>query len=286
MSDLWSFKLEIALATALISVSSLMYSISINDIYKSEMLVERVSDGAESIPTQFGTLAAITGVSLPGSFSKDKSTYALEILKTRDFFEKLIQDESFLIELAAVNDFNKNTTQLSYDKDFYNKETKKLNPNFYSNTSFLKLHNLFLNSITIKEEETGSLRISVEHISPIISKEWLDLIFQKLNETVKKIKTKEAEESLNYLNNQLALATESELKKVIADLIEKQIQTLMISDISNDFVFSIIDSPRIPEKKYSPHRSRIVILTTLLGFLLSCSIRLIYFSVYINPKIK
>jgi len=263
-----------------------MYSISINDIYKSEMLVERVSDSAESIPTQFGTLAAITGVSLPGSFSKDKSTYALEILKTRDFFEKLIQDESFLIELAAVNDFNKNTTQLSYDKDFYNKETKKLNPNFYSNTSFLKLHNLFLNSITIKEEETGSLRISVEHISPIISKEWLDLIFQKLNETVKKIKTKEAKESLNYLNNQLALATESELKKVIADLIEKQIQTLMISDISNDFVFSIIDSPRIPEKKYSPHRSRIVILTTLLGFLLSCSIRLIYFSVYINPKIK
>ena len=42
----------------------------------------------------------------------DKSSFALQILETRDFLEKLIADELFLTELIAVDGFDKTVLSL------------------------------------------------------------------------------------------------------------------------------------------------------------------------------
>tara|TARA_Y200000002_G_scaffold369007_1_gene362694 strand:+ start:158 stop:1075 length:918 start_codon:yes stop_codon:yes gene_type:complete len=285
MSDLWKFKITIILLTFLVGVGSVITTLFMDDLYKSSMLLQKVDDDNTAIPSQMGALASFTGIGLSGT-SIDKSTKALEVLKTRDFFESLIADENFLAELIGINGYDKETSKVSYNEEIYNSKTDTLYPDAMSELSFNKTHKLFLSNIEITDTESGLINISAIHLSPVVAKSWLDLIFVKLNETIKKIELKEATDSLNYLKNQLSLTSESELKKVIAKLIEKQIQTLMISDISDDFVFSIVDSPRVPEKKFAPHRSLICIVSTIFGFLLICFSRFLYFNYNINRKIS
>ena len=82
------------------------------------------------------------------------------------------------------------------------------------------MHIKFLQRIEITKTDRGFTEITIIHYSPVIAKRWLELIFNKMNESIKEIKTLEAEKSIAYLNKELALARESELKKVIAELIE------------------------------------------------------------------
>ena len=286
MSDLWKFRITIILLTIVVGVGSVITTLFMDDLYKSSMLLQKVDDDNTAMPSQMGALASFTGIGLSGT-SIDKSTKALEVLKTRDFFESLIADEKFLAELIGINGYNKETSKVSYNEEIYNSKTDTLYPDAMSELSFNKTHKLFLSNIEItKDTESGLINISAIHLSPFVAKSWLDLIFVKLNETIKKIELKEATDSLSYLKNQLSLTSESELKKVIAKLIEKQIQTLMISDISDDFVFSIVDSPRVPEKKFAPHRSLICIVSTIFGFLFICFSRFLYFNYNINRKIS
>lgn len=284
VQDLLSVKFYILIATTLIGIGSVFYALSLSDEYKSRMILKPVEDNTQSYGNQFGAIASFAGLGMPIAQEIDKSSFALQILETRDFFEKLIADELFLTELIAVDGFDKNSFKPTYDLNLYNFKDNKLLPDYKSKISIEKMHIKFLQSIEITKTDRGFTEITIIHYSPVIAKRWLELIFNKMNESIKEIKTLEAEKSIAYLNKELALARESELKKVIAELIESQIQTMMISNISDDFVFSLVDSPRIAEKKFAPHRAKICILATILGFILLCMIRIFYKYTYPHQR--
>ena len=96
-----------------------------------------------------------------------------------------------------------------------------------------------------------------------------------------------AENSINYLNDYSKSTTVQSLISAIANLQEIQLQTLMISSSTEDYVFKTLDSPIVPELKSGPKRSIICILITTIGLILSVIIVLtIHFYKEINQKRK
>jgi len=271
--SLWKSKIFIFTTTCIFGIFSIYYSLSLKDEYTARMIVEEVvsKEASSVVPSGLGTFAALAGISVPGGTSKDKKTFAVEILKTRDFFEKLVtEDDSFLSLLLAVDNYNLEDNLISYDESIYDPKTKKIRGEYLEKKTFDEIHGAFLNSISVKDLETGSIELSVTHYSPFIAKNWLDDIFFRLNKDVKQIEYLQAKKSLDFLKNELSTTTEVELKKVIAALIDKQIQTIMMSEINENFVFSVIDSSRLPDEKSYPHRSMICITITIFGFLFAC----------------
>ena len=57
--------------------------------------------------------------------------------------------------------------------------------------------------------------ISVSHYSPYVAKRWLDYIFVMLNEVVKEIKLTVAKKSYEFLQNELSMTKEVDLKSNI-----------------------------------------------------------------------
>jgi len=55
---------------------------------------------------------------------------------------------------------------------------------------------------------------------------------------------------------------------VYTQLIEEQTKTIMLANVSKDYVFDIIDPPVVPERKSKPSRALICVLGTLLGGML------------------
>ena len=72
---------------------------------------------------------------------------------------------------------------------------------------------------------------------------------------------------------------------MISKLAEKQIQTITLSKVTNEFAFQVIDSPYLPEK-FKPYRTWVVVLITIIGFIISSFLVLItyYLGFYILIK--
>ena len=83
-----------------------------------------------------------------------------------------------------------------------------------------------------------------------------------------------AEKSLEYLNSQINQTAIPELKQVVAQLIKKEQQTIMLSQSSPEYIFKVIDRPIVPELKLSPKRAIICIVGTITGFLIAVALAL------------
>ena len=80
---------------------------------------------------------------------------------------------------------------------------------------------------------------------------------------------KKAQESIVFLNETYNKTKKDVIKKAVSELIETQMQTLMLSSVSKDYVYKTIDSALVPEGKSSPNRALICIVITLIGGFLS-----------------
>ena len=58
------------------------------------------------------------------------------------------------------------------------------------------------------------------------------------------------------------------MKSSMNQLIQSQLETQMMAKISTDYALKVIEPPFIPERKFSPSRSLISLVGTMLGFVL------------------
>jgi LPS O-antigen subunit length determinant protein (WzzB/FepE family) len=69
------------------------------------------------------------------------------------------------------------------------------------------------------------------------------------------------------------------MQTVFYQLIEEQTKTIMLAEVSQEYVLKTIDPANAPEEKAKPKRALIVVLGTMLGGILSVLIVLVrYFT--------
>jgi len=92
--------------------------------------------------------------------------------------------------------------------------------------------------------------------------------------------TAEAQQSIDYLTDQLEKTQVVALERVFYSLIEEQMQTLMLANSRTEYLFKTIDPAIAPERKSQPSRALICVLGTLLGGMLGVLGVLIWRSVF------
>ena len=115
---------------------------------------------------------------------------------------------------------------------------------------------------------TFFVTISVKHQSPFVAKAWTELIVDQINYFFRSNDKKEAEASIDFLNAQIAQTSYTEIKQVIAQLLQQKIQQLTLIEANDNYVFAYLDPPIVMEEKIEPSRSSISILGAVLGGML------------------
>jgi hypothetical protein len=223
-----------------------------------------------SLNSQYGNLAAMAGISLPNSTSENRGDVAIATLKSRDFFKYLYETKDILPSLYAVDYYDKNTKKIVFKSRLFDINANKWieNP-----PTYIKAYKVYANNLNVvRDKLTGFVSVSYIHPSPVFAKEFLDLIIKELNIITRDADLKIARDSLDYLNDQLLIYNQADIKKSINALIEGQLQKQMIASIRSDYILSEIDSPYSPISRSSPNRK----LITLLGFLLGLTISITY----------
>ena len=276
---LWTAKKLIIQITAIFAIGSVVYSLSLNNHYKSESLFLARSASENQGLSQYSSLAAMAGISLPSS-REDKAAQMIELIKSRKFVKHLMTFENILPSILAAKSYNNSTQELLFNQKLYESETKtwknKPKNNRTMIPSYLEAHKAYIGMLSIaQDKKTGFISINIEHISPVFAKDFLELIIRESNELLRKKDMEESKQGLEYLTSELSKTPFVEIKESINALIEVQLETQMLAQINQDYILIEIEPPFIPEQKSKPSRTLICVTGTMLGGMLSVLIVLI-----------
>ncbi|HDS1210618.1 TPA: LPS O-antigen length regulator [Shewanella algae] len=278
-SVIWQGKWLIAGVTLVFAVASVVIALMLPNIYKSEVLLAPASEeqgagGLAGLASQFGGLASMAGINLGGKGGTDKTQLAIEVLKSRQFIGDFIEKHQILPELMAIDKWHMADNSLSFDPEIYNPQSKtwvrEVKPPFHPQPSLQEAYKAFSEILVVdKDKENGMVRISIEHQSPYVAKQWVDWLVADINLTMKERDVAEANRSSEFLNKQIALTNVADIRTILYKLVEEQAKTIMFAEVRDEYVFKTIDPAFIPEKKAKPKRALICVLGTMLGAMLA-----------------
>lgn len=277
IASIWRGKLLIIIVSSIFAVLSVFYAINLPNIYKAEAVLipaeSKQSNGLAGLASQFGGLAGIAGVDL-GSGGADKTQLALEILQSRKFTSSFIEKHSILPDLMAAKSWSVDSGELSYNEEIYavseNKWLRKVKAPRNAEPSMQEAYKVFSKIVsTNSDPESGTITLSVEHISPFVAQQWVNWLVEDINSEVKQRDVTEAVKSTEFLTEQLEKTRVSDIRSVLYKLVEEQTKTIMFANVRDEYAFKTIDPAVIPEEKFKPRRAIICIAGTLLGFILS-----------------
>ncbi len=282
-SMIWKGKWLIIAITFVFAIGSVIFALSLPNEYKATALVQPNDSGSggklASIAGQFGGLASLAGINLGAGESSD-AVIAMEILKSWGFVEQFIKKHDLAVPIFAAKGWNQSTNKLIIDEELYdpqqNKWVREAPKGKTVKPTSWELYEKFKDRLAISQDkETGLVSISITHYSPVIAKQWTDWLVQDINQHMKERALQEANESIKYLEEQINQTSVAEIRAVFSELIQEQHKTKMLAQVSDEYVFKTISEAKVPEEKNKPKRALIVILSVLLGSILSVFVVLI-----------
>ena len=262
--------------TAFVSIIGVIYSLLLPNIYQSNTMLVPVnsSSGISGALGSYSGLAGLAGISLPSGGDEGNSAKAIQKISSLSFFENNILPNIHLPDLMAVKSWNSKTNTLAFDESIYDTSSntwirdysypQQQIPSSQESYAVFKQH-LSLN----EDKKSGFITLSIKHQSPFIAKQWVELVVNEVNAFYRQKDKSESEKAVNYLNQQISMTGLSEIKQVLAQLLQEETKKLTLIEANQYYVFDYIDPPAVMEKKSEPKRALICILGAILGGMLS-----------------
>jgi uncharacterized protein involved in exopolysaccharide biosynthesis len=274
---LWSGKWWIGGFTAIASIIAVVVALSLPNIYHSEALLAPASSssgGLGDLAKQYGGLASLAGISLPGGGNDDKTALGLEVMKSRRFIAEFIEHHDLLVPLMASSGWDQPTGELIIDNKIYESAAKKwirdVPPPKRPVPSPQEAYEKFATLLTVSEDKnSGFISLSIKHYSPVVAQQWVVWLIEDINNSLRDQDVTEAERSIAYLKQQVEATLLTDLQSMFFELIQSQTETIMLAKVRQEYVFKTIDPAVVPEKKSEPRRALICVLGALLGGILA-----------------
>ena len=217
----------------------------------------------------------------PPKIKTGNALKAMEKVVSLSFFESSILVNISLQDLMAVKSWNSKTNTLVYDKSIYDKNSNAWVRDYSypqqqipsPQESFEEFKSKHFS--VSQDKKSGFITLSIRHQSPFVAKQWTELVVNEINTYYRKKDKSESEKAVSYLNQQISMTGLSEIKQVLAQLLQEETKKLTLIEANQYYVFDYIDPPAVMEKKSEPKRALICILSALLGGMLSIVLVLI-----------
>ena len=269
---LWLNKKLIVAITAVFMFFSLTLAMIMPVQYKSTVIlapVQQETGGVSDALNRLGSIASFAGLSL-GSGSTSEAKIAEEIIKSWGFIEGFIEKHSLKVPLHAASGWDRENNSLVIDTNIYDQENQRwlledTNGELREPTSW-ELYKNFSDRLSVSsDQDIGLIRLSFEHYSPYLAKEWLDLIFTEINSHMQQRKLDKVNSNIEYLQKQIEKTSISHMQTVFYTIIEEQIKSKMLAEASPEHTFVLVSKSMIAEEPSSTKPLIIFLLGGLLG---------------------
>ncbi len=263
--------------TAFVSIIGVIYSLLLPNIYESKTMLAPVnsSSGISGALGSYSGLAGLAGISIPSGGDEGNSAKAIQKISSLSFFQNNILANIHLPDLMAVKSWNAKTNTLIFDESIYDTSSntwirdfsypQQQIPSAQESFEVFKTEHLSLS----EDKKSGFITLFIKHQSPFVAKQWVELVVNEVNAFYRQKDKLESERAVSYLNQQISMTGLSEIKQVLAQLLQEETKKLTLIEANQYYVFDYIDPPAVMEEKSEPKRALIFILSALLGGMLS-----------------
>ena len=272
---LWDKIFYIGAITSLFSLISIIYALMLPNIYQSKATLMAVEQGSgmSGMVGRMSGMASLAGISLD-SKSSSKDQEAIARIKSFEFFSNNFLPNIKLENLMAVKKWNQASNTLTYDASDFNSESRqwlrKAKPPRSNIPTSQEAYEEFMEIMSVnKDKKTLLITLSVEHKSPFIAQQWVEIMINQIDQVMRDQDRRTATKSIEYLNSIAPTVNYEDIKKALSALQQEQMKRLMMVEANDNYIFKVLDSPIVPEVKSRPKRSLIVIWGTILGMVLS-----------------
>jgi uncharacterized protein involved in exopolysaccharide biosynthesis len=119
--------------------------------------------------------------------------------------------------------------------------------------------------------KTGSLTISFESISTEESAAILTQYLEEAKSRLQEEALKRATINKKFIEGQISRTVDALTRGRLYSLYGQEVEREMMARNREQFGFRVIDAPRIPDRKFSPKRSRSAIIAATLSFFIGCA---------------
>lgn len=272
---IWAGRIKIIAITAVFAVTSVIYALSLPNMYKSEVILAPAqSDGKSgmgALAAQYGGLAAMAGINLGGG-DTSRIEQAIKLLNSWPFLEEFWQEYNYKPMILAVEHWDARTDKLEFDESLYDSARDiwvrevDAEAGELAEPSSYETYKELVKMLSVElDHETGLIYISAEHYSPIVAEEWVSLLKRKINTYYQQKDMVEAQKNIDYLTAKIQQTRLTNMQSVFYNMIENQTKTLMLAEVSEEYLLKTVVPSKVAEEKSKPRRALICILGFLFG---------------------
>ena len=273
LSLIFIYKYSIAFSCLLFSLLGIMYSFSLDNIYKSEAILAHASGhlDRQEFPSGVSNIASFAGITIEDN-KGERVSQGIEIIKSLAFFDDLQKDENLLKKLIAAKGWDAKKNLLIIDNKIFDESSQSwVYDGVFANNgkpSLQSSHRNFLKNLLI-EKESGLVKISYLHYSPFVSREVVSKIILKINERTRNDDLKIANSSIQFLKLESSKTQLRDIKSGINELIKSQLEVISLANATPEYLFKVLSEPYAPEIKQYPRRLNYFFSFLVIGFLCS-----------------
>ncbi len=136
-----------------------------------------------------------------------------------------------------------------------------------------------------RDKKAGLITVSVTWRDPQQAAQWANRLVFRVNEMLRARAIEDAEQSMEYLSEQLQKTSQVDMRDALFRLSEAEQRKALLAHVRHDYAFEVIDPAVPPRDKSSPSRVLFVLGFVIFGFLLGVATVLTQ-SVWIGRKSK
>ena len=263
---LWGGRRLLTAVTIVAACISVVVAKSIPNVYTSSAVIAPI-ENAQTMPSgQFASLARIAGIGGGGSGASD-TDIAIATLSSESFLvdfarrhglanalvsERIADNGAFTVSQGQSN--------VKSDPDNDEVETRAL---VFEN---FQIYEALSAKIQVsKDQLTGFITVSVSDTSPYEAKMLVGLLIRDVDDLMRARTVAQANEARNFLLEQVEKTPLSDVRAMIYELIQGQVEKIMLATTRPNYIFNVVDAATVPYLRSAPNRVLIVALGLVLG---------------------
>lgn len=257
---IWSGRWLIIAITSIFTLGGVTYALLAQEWYKADVVLAP-ADAKKSMSgalAQFGGLASLAGISLPGAGEQEP----VAVLKSREFAR------AFITDLNLMPVFLKDAESSGKPLDI---------------RDAVRVFDTSVRTVS-EDKKTGLVTLSIRWKDPDTAAEWANLLVQRLNDRLRQQALAESERNVAYLQKEMATTSVVSLQQSMGRVLEGEMQKLMLARGNEEFAFKVIDRATPPKLRESPKRSLIAIVSLLAGGFLGVLVVFLRKAIQNRPK--
>ena len=253
----WNGKWAVVLIVSACAAVGGAYAFLATAWWRADVVLVQVD--SKAVPgglAQLGVLGSLAGLNI-GTGGASQTPVA--VLKSKDFARDFIESKG-LIPVLLADRWDSHKDWWPFGSSLYQPDIRDA----------VKAFDETVRGVS-EDKKTGLITLSITWTDPNLAADWANELTTRINDRLRSQALLEAESSISFLRGEITATNIATLQQSLGKVLESEMQKLLLARGNSDYAFKVIDRAFPPRARSRPIRSVVMLMSVLLGFLLSAA---------------